>query len=76
MVTDSKELIMGPANMDEDEQAIWTQNEAVLKIAINYVVLDITLFGQRMKRETAATVLKIMPERVDDLDKMIEEYNS
>lgn len=76
LVTDSKELIMGPANKDEDEQAIWTQNEAVLKIAINYVVLDITLFGQRMKVDTAGTVLKIMPERVDDLDKMIEAYNS
>ncbi len=75
LVTDSKELIMGPANKDEDEQAIWTQNEAVLKIAINYVVLDITLFGQRMNVETSGTVLKIMPERVDDLDKMIEKYN-
>ena len=76
LVTDSKELIMGPANQDEDEQVIWTQNEAVLKIAINYIVLDITLFGQRMKRDTADTVLKIMPERVDHLDQMIEEYNS
>ncbi len=75
LVTDSRELIMGPANMNEDEQAIWTQNEAVLKIAINYVVLDITLFGQRMGVETSGTVLKIMPERVDDLDKMIEQYN-
>jgi len=75
LVSDSKELVMGPANMDEDEQAIWTQNEAVLSIAINYVVLDITLFGQRMGVDTAGTVLKIMPERVDDLDKMIEEHN-
>ncbi|MFP4547223.1 MAG: TrmB family transcriptional regulator [Fidelibacterota bacterium] len=75
LVTDSRELIMGPANKNEDEQAIWTQNEAVLKIAINYVVLDITLFGQRMGVDTSGTVLKIMPERVDDLDKMIEQYN-
>ena len=75
LITDSKELIMGPANQGEDEQAIWTQNGAVLKIANNYVVLDITLFGQRMNVNTASTVLKIMPERVDNLDRMIEEYN-
>ncbi len=75
LVTDFNDLIMGPANENEDDQAIWTQNEAVMKIAINYIVLDITLFGQRMNVDTSETVLKIMPDHIDHLDEMIEESN-
>lgn len=73
LVSDSRDLVMGPANMDEEEQAIWTQNKAVLTIAINYIILDITLFGQRKKKDVSDTVVKLMTEKVDNLDELIEE---
>ncbi len=73
MVTDNKDLVMGPANKDSDEQAIWTQNKAVLKIALNYIVLDLTLYGQRMKLNVSDTVVKLMPDRIDNLDEMLKE---
>lgn len=72
LVVDSKNLIMGPANIEKDEQSIWTQSKAVLTIAINYIILDITLFGQRMKQDISDTVVKLMTKRVDFLDHLIE----
>lgn len=72
LVADSRDLIMGPANIEKQEQAIWTQNKAVLTIAINYIILDITLYGQRMKRDISDTVVKLMTTRVDFLDHLIE----
>ncbi len=73
MVTDSTDLVMGSANNDEEQQAIWTQNRAVLTIALNYIILDITLYGQRKKVDVSETVMKLMTEKVDHLDQLIEE---
>ncbi|MCK4446214.1 MAG: TrmB family transcriptional regulator [Candidatus Marinimicrobia bacterium] len=73
LVSDSTDLVMGPANMEEDEQAIWTQNRAVLTIATNYIILDITLYGQRIKKDVSKTVTKLMTEKGNNLDQMIEE---
>jgi sugar-specific transcriptional regulator TrmB len=73
MVTDSKDLVMGSSNMDDEQQAIWTQNRAVLTIALNYIILDITLYGQRKKVDVSETVMKLMTEKVDHLDQLIEE---
>ncbi|MCK4640881.1 MAG: TrmB family transcriptional regulator [Candidatus Marinimicrobia bacterium] len=73
MVTDSKDLVMGSANMDNEQQIIWTQNRAVLTIAVNYIILDITLYGQRKKIDVSDTVMKLMTEKVDHLDQLIEE---
>jgi len=73
MVTDSKDLVMGSSNMDDEQQIIWTQNRAVLTIAVNYIILDITLYGQRKKVDVSETVMKLMTEKVDHLDQLIEE---
>jgi len=73
MVTDSTDLVMGSANNDEEQQAIWTQNRAVLTIALNYIILDITLYGQRKKVDVSDAVMRLMTEKVDHLDQLIEE---
>ena len=75
MITDQKDLIMGPANKDKEEQMIWTQNKAVLNIACNYIILDITLFGQRMKQDISDAVMKIMKEPIDHLDELLGSVN-
>jgi len=73
MVTDSKDLVMGSANMNDEQQAIWTQNRAVLTIALNYIILDITLYGQRKKVDVSNAVMRLMTEKVNHLDQLIEE---
>ena len=75
MVTDSKNLVMGSADSEDDQQAIWTQNSAVITIAVNYIILDITLYSQRKNLDVSNTVMKLMTEKVDHLDQLIEETN-
>ncbi len=73
LVTDSKNLVMGSANRADEQQAIWTQNRAVLTIAVNYIILDITLYGQRKDIDVSSTVMQLMTEKVDHLDQLIAE---
>lgn len=73
VVVDSNDLVMGPANLKEEEQAIWTQNKAVMNIAINYIILDITLYGQRMGCNVSDTVVKLMNGDASFLDELIRE---
>jgi len=47
LVVDHKLTIMGSAS-EQNGRAIWTSNPAITKIASNYIVLDITLAGQRL----------------------------
>jgi len=73
LVTDSKNLVMGSADTEDDQQAIWSQNSAVITIAVNYIILDITLYAQRNNLDVSETVMKLMTEKVDHLDQLIEE---
>lgn len=73
VVTDNNDLVMGSANQQEDEQAIWTQNRAVLTIAVNYIILDITLFGQRVKKDISQTVNRLRSEHYTQIDHLIAE---
>ena len=73
VVADSEELIMGSAMKEETQQAIWTENRAVLNIALNYIILDITLYGQRYDVDISESVMKLMTERIDHLDELLKE---
>jgi sugar-specific transcriptional regulator TrmB len=73
IVTDSEELIMGSAKKEKNQQAIWTENRAVLNIALNYIILDITLYGQRYDVDISDSVMKLMTERIDHLDDLLDE---
>jgi len=73
IVTDSEELIMGSAKKEKNQQAIWTENRAVLNIALNYIILDITLYGQRYNVDISDSVMKLMTERIDHLDDLLDE---
>jgi len=73
VVTDNQNLVMGPANQKETEQAIWTQNRAALTIATNYIILDITLYAQRCGLNLDATISQMMVEEKEVIDQLIAE---
>jgi len=73
LVTDAKNLVMGPANGSEDEQTIWTQNKATLTIATNYLILDITLFGQRMNMDISHIIAGMLTDEFEKVDHLIQE---
>lgn len=48
LVADKKELLMGDADNKVPKKTAWTSNKAIVDIAMNHIILDITLFGLRM----------------------------
>jgi sugar-specific transcriptional regulator TrmB len=74
MVVDHEITIMGSAQGDHN-RAIYTSNPAITKIASNYIVLDITLAGHRLKLDVNPIVQDIMQKDEFDLDKLIQEAN-
>jgi len=73
VITDNTNLVMGPANKAADEQAVWTQNRAVLTITLNYIILDITLYGQRLQRDISPIVSRLKSEHYAQIDHLIAE---
>lgn len=72
LVVDHHISIMGSAK-ENGNRAIWTSNEALTKIAMDYTILDITLAGQRLNLNVSETVESIMKKDNFDLDKLIED---
>ncbi|MBN4080794.1 TrmB family transcriptional regulator [Caldithrix abyssi] len=74
LVVDHNISIMGSAK-ETSNRAIWTSNEALTKIAMDYTILDITLAGQRLGLDVSEVAETIMQEDAFDLDKLIAEAN-
>jgi len=72
LVIDQKELLMGEADKHNLKKTAWTRNTAIVDIATNYIILDITLFGLRMNIEVGDTVSSMLKEGYDNLGKMLE----
>jgi hypothetical protein len=51
---------MGGAVEDESTRAIWTQNKAIIEIATDHIVLDITLAGTRLNFDSTSIVQRVM----------------
>ncbi len=75
VVVDHNITIMGSAS-EKNGRAIWTSNPAITKIASDYIVLDITLAGQRLDLDINPTVKNIMQKDEFDLDKLIDQAQS
>lgn len=76
MVVDHEVTIMGSAQERDTNRAIWTNNEAITKIASDYIVLDITLAGQRLGIDVNPIVKRIMQRDEFDLENLIKKINS
>lgn len=72
LVADHRVAILGGASQ-RNCRAIWTKNPALIKIASDYIVLDLTLAGQRLNINITPVVKKIMQSEQFDLDKLISK---
>ena len=75
LVIDHKITIMGSASQ-QNGRAIWTSNPAITKIASDYIILDITLAGQRLDIDINPLVKNIMQKDEFDLDRLIDQAKS
>ena len=60
LVSDHEVTLMGGAVEDESTRAIWTQNKAIIEIATDHIVLDITLAGTRLNFDSTSIVQRVM----------------
>lgn len=71
LVVDKNESIMGEADLRFSPSGAWTDNPAIVSIALNYIILDITLFGQRKKVDVSRSVTEMMNGHLDGLEKLL-----
>ena len=60
LVSDYEVTIMGSAVENESARAIWTQNKAIIEIATDHIILDITLAGKRLNFDSTPIVQRVM----------------
>jgi len=73
LVRDHEELLMGEANRTNQRKAAWTMNKAIVQIAENHIVLDITLYGIRAGVDVSHVVIETHPGEFELLSKMLQE---
>ena len=62
LVSDHLSTIMGSAREVKNSRSIFTKNEAIIEIAMNHIILDITLAGQRLDFDSNPIVKQIMKQ--------------
>jgi len=56
LVADGQELLMGEADEQLPKKTAWTTNRAIVDIATNHIILDITLYGLRLSTDVSGAV--------------------
>ena len=75
LVTDKEEVLMGEARKGVNKKAAWTKNESLITIAVTNIILDITLFGLRFKKDVSENVKDMYNGSIDYLDELLNEIN-
>jgi len=76
LVVDQSQLLMGEADDRYTKKTAWTDNKAIVDIATNHIILDITLYGIRMKEDVSQSVVAMQKGGFENLDKLIEKYKN
>jgi HTH-type transcriptional regulator, sugar sensing transcriptional regulator len=59
LLADRRRLLVGGAERTDENRAVVTDEEALVEIALNNLILDITLFGERRDVDTTAVVSRL-----------------
>jgi len=71
MVVDQKELLMGEADNKFPKKTAWTHNTAIVDIATNHMILDITLYGMRNKVDVSNRVISMQKGDSNELQELL-----
>lgn len=61
LVADDKSLLVGAADDVGENRSVYTDEPALVEMAISNLVLDVTLFGERSGNDTSAVVPRLTP---------------
>ncbi|MCK6619928.1 MAG: TrmB family transcriptional regulator [Calditrichaceae bacterium] len=73
LVRDREELLMGEANKEIPRKVAWTQNKAIVMIAANHIILDITLYGVRVGVDISEVVIENHPGELALVGRLLRE---
>jgi sugar-specific transcriptional regulator TrmB len=73
LVIDKTELLMGEADNRHNKKTAWTDNKAIVDIATNHMILDITLFGLRNNIEVGPTVTSMESSGFQNLGNLLDK---
>lgn len=73
VIADKEELVMGEAAKDENKKTVWTKNRALIDIALNHIILDITIYGIRLETDVSETITTMQNGETDDLGKLLKQ---
>ena len=75
VIRDKEELVMGQASKQENRKTVWTNNRALIDIALNHIILDITIYGIRTNKDVRPTIVSMQNGETDYLGKLLKEIN-
>lgn len=76
LIVDKEEVLMGEASRQGAKSVVWTHNPAIVTIALNHIVLDITLFAQRYEISVDETLNRMMNGGGKELDQLLAEKDA
>ncbi len=73
LVVDHDSALLGGVEMLPTNKVAWTRNSAIVSIALNYIILDLTLFGQRYKLDMNPVITGMLHGEISNLDDLLSE---
>jgi sugar-specific transcriptional regulator TrmB len=73
VIADNEELVMGEAAKQENKKTVWTKNRSLIDIALNHIILDITIYGIRLEKDVSTSVNAMQNGETDYLGKLLKE---
>ncbi len=73
LIRDREELLMGEASKITQLKAAWTKNKAIVGIAMNHIVLDVTLYGMRAGIDVSEAAIEMHPGEFEVLGHLLQE---
>ncbi|MCF7808576.1 MAG: hypothetical protein K9M49_07760 [Candidatus Marinimicrobia bacterium] len=73
MVADRESALLGGVEMLPTNKVAWTKNAAIVSIALNYIILDLTLFGQRYNLDMGGVIMDMLDGEIRNLDDLLHE---
>lgn len=73
LVVDRESALLGGVEMLPTNRVAWTKNAAIVSIALNYIILDLTLFSQRYDLDLSPVVSEMLEGEIRNLDDLLHE---
>jgi len=73
LVVDHDSALLGGVEMLPTNKVAWTRNSAIVAIALNYIILDLTLFGQRYQLDLGGVFMEMLHGEIHNLDDLLSE---